>query len=278
MTATATRSAVRATEIPPLTRAQAANIARDELAAFVSLLEELDEPDWRQPTHCDLWDVHDVVAHQGGHVAAGHGLLGMLGQGKPWQLRPYKKRGMNDLDAINQRQVDLRHEMGPAELITEVRDGTERAITARQRMKWPSRIVRLPAPDYGLIPMDYLLHVIFPRDMWIHRLDIADATDRPFTVTPDHDGAMLPPAIRDMDRNVRKHLPGHSVRLTIDGPAGGTWLLGEGDEFQVTMDLPAFLRASSGRIGIPDRVAAADFSTPDQDLRERIAAALVAVY
>lgn len=34
-----------------------------ERAALISLLAELDAADWRRPTVCPGWNVHDIVAH-----------------------------------------------------------------------------------------------------------------------------------------------------------------------------------------------------------------------
>lgn len=273
-----TGTTVDACNIPPLTPSQVERIARDELGAFVRLLEQLEASDWDRPTACDLWSVRDVVAHQGGHVSAGMGLRGMVSQASPRLLRPYRKRGMNALDAMNQAQVDLRCDWSTDRLVAEVREGTPKAIAARRRVAWPARFVRVPAPDYGLIRVDYLLQVVFPRDMWIHRLDIADATNRPFDATHEHDGMLVAHVIRDMDRNVRKRLPGYAICLVVEGPAGGAWRLGKGDELTVRMDLLDFMRTSSGRLAPARRREAADISATDEGLKERVLASLAAVY
>jgi len=278
MSPSATRNIVNARDIPPLTRNQTDQIAQDELDAFVRLLEQLDGSDWDLPTACDLWTVRGVVAHQGGHVQAGMGLWGMLLQLNPRLGKRYKKRGMNTLDAMNQAQVDLRRDWSIGELVAEVRDRTPQAIVSRGRMPLPTRLVRVPASDYGLIRVDYLLHVVFPRDMWVHRLDIADATNCPFIMTGEHDGVLVTHVVRDMDRNVRKRLPGYGIRLVLDGPTGGTWKLGEGDEIAVSMDILNFMRASSGRLAPARCLAVADVSTTDAALKSRILGSLVAVY
>lgn len=276
MVSNATRQVQAASAVPPLTQAQAERIARGELDAFVALLQGLGDDDWSRPTDCDLWSVRDVVAHQGGHVQAGMGLRGLFAQFSPRLTRPYRKQGMNALDATNQSQVDLRRDWPAEKLIAEVRDGTTRAIAARRSMALATKLVRVPAPGYGLIRVDYLLRVIFPRDMWIHRLDIAGATGRPFVMTPGHDGLLLAHALRDTERNVRKLLPGYAVRLELDGPAGGAWRLGHGSEVPVTMDVPTFMRLSSGRQ--PASRCPAEVAVDDPALRERVLASLVAVY
>jgi uncharacterized protein (TIGR03083 family) len=278
MTTAATRQAIEAAGIPPLTRAQTEKVAHRELETFVALLERLAGSEWEQPTACDLWSVRDVVAHQGGHVQAGRGMLGMFAQLNPMLARPYRKRRMNALDAMNQAQVDMRREWPVERLIAEVREGTTEAIEARRRLSPAAKIVRVPAPDYGLIRIDYLLHVVFPRDMWIHRLDVADATGRPFELDEEHDGTLLSHVVRDMERNVRKRLPGRSVRLTVEGPGGGTWRLGQGDEVPVEIGVLDFMRLSSGRLKAERRGEVAEVGVSDQSERERVLGALAAVY
>lgn len=267
-----------ARDIKPLVREETEKIAHGELQAFVGLLDQLDAPDWERPTACDLWNVRDVVAHQGGHVQAGTGLRGMVAQFSPKLVKPYRKQGMNMLDAMNQAQVDMRRGWSHETLIAEMRDRTPEAIAARRRLPFASRLIRVPAADYGFIPVDYLLHTVFPRDMWIHRLDIADATGRPFVMTPDHDGVLAAHVVRDMDRNVKKRLPGHSIQLTVDGPAGGAWRLGTGDQIAVRMDILDFMRVSSGRMKPERALLVTEVSTTDPSLKARVIRSLAAVY
>lgn len=270
--------ATAAAEIPLPTRDETERLAHDELARFVALLEQLDDGDWTQPTACERWTVRDVAAHQGAHVEAGMGVFGTLRQFSPRLRKMYREPGMSPLDEVNEAQVGMRRNWPVERIVGEIREGTPRAIASRRRMPWPARHLPVPVPDYGVMSMDRLLHVIYPRDMWIHRLDIADATGRTFELSDVHDGALLAQAIRDMDRNVRKGAPGYSVLLEVDGAGGGLWRLGKGDEIRVSMELPAFLRASSRRVSPQGRSAAADVSTPDPDIRERVLNSLVTAY
>ncbi len=130
MTRLEVRNSMEARDIPPLTREEIDRAAERELAAFVGLLESLEGDEWERPTACDLWNVRDVVGHQGGHVQAGMGLRGMFSQFSPRLSKPYKKRGMNTLDAMNQAQVDLRRDWPTERLVAEIREGTPRAMVA----------------------------------------------------------------------------------------------------------------------------------------------------
>ncbi len=264
--------------LPEPSKAELAGIARNELTAFVRLLEQLDPGDWSRPTPCSLWDVRDVVAHQAGHIQSGMGLGGLLWQINPVFVAPYLRRRMSMLDGMNQKQVDIRRDRPVEALIAELREGTPRSIARRQRVNPVAAAVRVPVPPVGLMPVGRLLHRIFPRDMWIHRLDIADATGRPFEVSAEHDGALLAMAIEDAARLVRKRQPGLGITLYLDGPAGGAWRLSEGPaEVSLQMSVPDFMRRTSERASA---AAVAERVSSNASRAEVVAAleALVAPY
>jgi uncharacterized protein (TIGR03083 family) len=226
-----------------------ARLAQGELDAFLRLLEQLTPQDWVRPTPCSLWTVRDIVAHQAGHVQMGSGFRGFVAQLNPRALRPYQKQGMQALDALNQYQVDKRRERSTGELVAEVREGTPRSIASRAGLNPAARNMPVPTPGFGFVRLGTLLHRIFPRDMWIHRLDIADATGRQIELTPGHDGVLVAQAVEDVNRQVMKQARGLSFTLELTGPAGGTWVLGRGTEAgpAVRMDVPDFMRRTSGR-------------------------------
>jgi uncharacterized protein (TIGR03083 family) len=246
-----------------------ARLAKQELAAFVDLLNQLEPDDWGKPTPCALWDVKDVVAHQAGHVQMGSGLRGFVAQLSPRPLAPYRKRGMSMLDALNQRQVDIRREQPVEDLIAEVRDGTPKSIASRGRLNVVARNIRVPAPPVGLVGLGTLLHRIFPRDMWIHRLDIADATGKPFVQTPGHDDVVVALTVADAAKHVEKKAPGLSFALTLPGPAGGSWAFGqnEASEWELRMDVTDFMRRSSGRIDAATAFGRTESTAPEAATR-----------
>ncbi len=89
--------------------------------------------------------------------------------------------------------------------------------------------------------MGYLLDVILTRDTWMHRVDIARATDRPMVLTADHDGRIVADVVAEW---ARRH--GRPFTLVLDGPAGGTFTAGGGDE-SLNVDAVEFCRILSGR-------------------------------
>ncbi len=268
-----------ARRIPPLEPRRYAQLARSELDAFLRLLSRLEPGDWEKPTACTLWDVRDVVAHQAGHVQMGSGLRGFLAQADPRATRPYQRRGMSILDAVNQAQVDMRRSWPVDELIAELSDGTRRSISSRLRSNWVAGHVPVPVSPVGLMPLRDLLLRIFPRDMWIHRLDIADATGKAFEQTAEHDGVMVGLVVADVSRHLRKKAAGLGLTLRLAGPAGGSWLVNSGtnEDLTIEMDVTDFMRRTSERTSADstiDRVA----SDAPRDRVQRALDVLLAPY
>jgi hypothetical protein len=89
--------------------------------------------------------------------------------------------------------------------------------------------------------MGYLLDVILTRDPWMHRVDIARATGRDLVLTPEHDGRIVADVVAEW---ARRH--GRPFTLTLTGPAGGTFVAGNGGE-SITVDAVEFCRTLAGR-------------------------------
>jgi hypothetical protein len=144
----------------------------------------------------------------------------------------------------------------PAELIAELREVGPRAIGTCLRLPSLVRAIRVPAPPPtgGLISLGYLTDTVFPRDLWMHRLDVALATGLPFAQTPEHDGRVVALVMRDLAATLPRHLGGASVLYGLTGPAGGRWRIGRAAAASaaIRMDVIAFARLSSERTGAAD--------------------------
>jgi uncharacterized protein (TIGR03083 family) len=232
--------------IPQTSPDRVVEVATAELEAELALLGSLDGRDWRRPTDCAGWDVHDLTAHLVGEYEE---IL------RPWVLLRRLRKGhgrypgLSRLDAHNQQQIDeLGNRSGPG-LIAELARLGPSAIRARRRL--PGLLRGLPVarlfpeeaqrmPDVGL---GYLLDVILVRDVWMHRVDLARATGRPL-VLEGHDREVVAQVVRDVSRSWE----GPSLLLELTGPAGGRWLLGDdGPVAGVRADAVGYLRAVSGR-------------------------------
>lgn len=169
---------VSAESIPYTNAAEAHQLMTTALERFLRLIGSLAPEDWRRPTPCTAWDVHDMVAHQAGGYASGASYGEMLRQ-----YMRIPKAGQLPEDAINALQVGERADRSPAELIKELEQAGPRAIHnwayGFRAVKW----IRLPHPVGGMMSLRDLMWVTHSRDTWMHRLDICRATDRPFEQT-----------------------------------------------------------------------------------------------
>jgi uncharacterized protein (TIGR03083 family) len=233
-----------AREIPPLPPDRVAELATAELAASIALLADLDDRDWARPTDCAGWTVHDLTAHLVGQYQ-GLAKLGVFLRRHRRAHRRYPT--LSRLDADNRQQLDDLGGHSGRELVAMLAAIGPKAIRARRRV--PAFMRRLhvgwmypeePLPDDRL---SYALDVLGPRDLWMHRVDLARATGRP-VVLGGHDREIVAQVIADFGRAWE----GPSVLLELTGPAGGRWALGQGSPVAtVRADAIDYLRALSGR-------------------------------
>lgn len=212
--------------------------AGEEYRRLGALLADLGDDDWRRPTDCDGWDVREMAAHLVGAAEATASLRELARQA--WlgrRLRP----GAPGVDGMNAVQVADRTATTPAELRAALADAGGRGVRRRDRIPAPLRAVPLPfGPPLGTRPLGYLMDRIYTRDAWLHRVDIARATGRPLELTAEHDGRLVADVVAEW---ARAH--GQPYRLTLTGPAGGTWSHGDGEE--LALDAIEFCRVVSGR-------------------------------
>jgi uncharacterized protein (TIGR03083 family) len=235
-----------ANDIPRTPFDRASDTVQAELAAVLAVLRDLSSADWRRPTPCTGWTVHDVVAHMVGQVeelARPDRLITRIRRAR--RLRPDAV-----LDAHNDCQVQDRRHVSDARLVADLDRWSGKAIRAARRMPAPVRR-RMPLsrffPEGKLLPedsFDYLVRVLMSRDPWMHRLDIAAATGRT-PVLNGHDALIVGQVVHDL----ALAWAGPPVTLVLSGPAGGRWLLGPRRPpiATVTGDAVEYLRLLSGR-------------------------------
>jgi uncharacterized protein (TIGR03083 family) len=260
--------------IPPVTPDEAVTMASVELDRFLALIASLTAQEWEAPTDCTLWNVRQVVAHVAGALTAyadEHLLLQRIG---PWLGGPqggpgmtmalfiadvtgmpqarrdaYRDLGLNPLDALNQYQVDEREHATPQELMEEIRAAGPAAIANRRSMPDSIRDIQLPVTGV-MAPVHYLTDVIYPRDMWMHRMEIALATGRSIARTSDHEGRLTALVMRDLARRLARSLGNRTVVYHLAGPDGGRFRFGGGQEPDTVLSMDAVdfhLLASSRR-------------------------------
>lgn len=243
--------AQNALEIPPLTHHEASVLMAEEAKRTLSLFASLSGDDWSQPTACTLWNVHEVASHLVGESA------GYASWGQFYRLflnifnkRGYFRKGMDLLDALNQMMVDDRANHTPAELIAELREAAPKAIKMRLDLPAWLRAVVMPIPALGTVRLDYLTDTIYPRDTWMHRVDISRAAGKELVFDSAHDARIIELAIRELAQITQAHLGDESIVLRLDTQAGGEWLIGKNpmDSAQIECGLIDFMLLVSGRI------------------------------
>jgi len=206
-------------------RADAAQIATTEYARLLSLLRSIDPTDWHAPTDCPGWDVRAMVAH-------------LVGAAEACSYREYirlarvgaqlaKARGVPEIDGINAMQVSERSNVGPAELIVRLQAAAPRFVAFRLRVPGLLRGLRVPTP-VGKVSVGHLVDVIYSRDVWLHRVDIARATGRQMVQTAEHDGWIVGDVVADW---AARH--GRPFVLHLEGIAGGDFAQGRRQSFRI---------------------------------------------
>lgn len=236
-------AAVDVTTIERIGHDESMAITTVENRRFLEQLRSLDAHDWTRPTACDRWDVRAVAAHVVGsargqispreflrQVRAGRPVVREIGARYWW-------------DGMNEVQVRERAELTADELIAEWVGNADRARAARTRLPRPIArlpLLNLPAP-VGRQPLAYLFDIGFTRDVWAHRMDIANATGRPMDLDAGHDGRLVADIVAEWAATHREPFV-----LELTGPAGGTYTASSGGDV-VRIDTLDFISILAGR-------------------------------
>lgn len=224
-----------------LPRPTAMRLAATEYQRVVDLLTSLRPPDWTKPTECPGWDVRAMAAH----------LLGMAEMAasireQARQVKSAEKHGGVFIDALTALQVTERADMTPEQIVARYTRVAPKA--ARGRSRAPGLIRRRTMPQQQRVgdqpeswTIGYLVDVILTRDPWMHRIDITRATGAAHVLTADHDGVIVDDVVKEW---AQRH--GQPFTLTLTGPAGGFWTVGEGGPTR-ELDAAEFCRTISKR-------------------------------
>lgn len=237
-------TAVDVTTIPRIMHAEAMRLADVEARRVAATLRNLEPADWAKPTDCPRWDVRALVAHMVGSAA---------GQASPREFFRQVRAGRPVVveigaqywwDGMNEIQVRERSDLSIEQLIAEWDRTAPRALKARRNLPRPIAklpLLKLPAP-IGRQPLGYLFNVGFTRDSWMHRIDLAEATGKPFNADADHDGRIVADLVAEW---ATTH--GLPFVLELTGPAGGHYTQGAAGE-HVTIDAITFARTLAERV------------------------------
>lgn len=233
-------TAIRASEVPKLRHDEAMRMARADRDKLLVELRALDEEDWSKPTDCDRWSVKDVVAHLIGmcnDIRSLRAMFTAMSKGKAVA----KQEGITNFDGWTELQVRTNRHLSPAETIRTYEEASERLLHRRDSANAVVRQLRFPQPPFGLWSFGYLMDDILTRDTWMHRADIAKATGKPMNLSADHDGRFVANIVRELAQRWKR-----PFTLELSGPAGGTYVHGDGGE-TFTLDAVDACRILSGR-------------------------------
>ena len=234
----------RARELPETDRATARANAEVEYRALAEFVAALTPDEWGRPTDCTGWTVRHMVAHLAGaaqgcarpSVALRHNVKATVGA----------LRGpLTPVDYLCASQIADRAALSDGEVGRDLQQWA--ALAPGGIAATPGFVLRQRLPRFaGLRPgatLRYLFDTIYTRDVWLHRVDLARATGRPRAVSAA-DTEVVAQVIRDLDLE----WDGPAVDLTLTGPGGGSWTIGEGAPVvHVREDGVAFMRLLSGR-------------------------------
>jgi hypothetical protein len=158
-----------------------------------------------------------------------------------------KREGGIRQDAVNAIQIRERVGLAPADIMEQLRVAAPASIRVRRRLPGLLRRIRISVElQEGMRErwsFAYLMDVIYTRDTWMHRMDMARAVDTEPVLTPKHDGRIVADVVADW---ARRH--GRPFELLLAGPAGGSFRSGRsGESFH--LEAVEFCRILSGRDG-----------------------------
>jgi uncharacterized protein (TIGR03083 family) len=227
----------------------AREVALGTYERLLELLEQLEPQEWRTPTECDGWDVAAMVGHVIGAGKAGATQREAFRQQR-WAKRHADGFDGNSLDATNELQVRDHAELTPEQRIAELRRIAPAAVRGRMRFPRPLRRITLRLDQGGSnaagmptrLSLGHAVDVIYTRDVWLHRVDIARATGRPVGLDGDSDRRIVEDVVAEW---AERH--GQPFRLTLHGgQAGGEFHQGQGGP-HLECDVVEYCRILSGR-------------------------------
>ena len=235
---------IERTKAPVILAAQPGLKARDGHALsvalaedFTGLLAQLSPEEWDAVTACDPWTVKDVSAHLLAWCDALCSPRALAAQARAGLRR--RKRFDNLLDAHNDGQVEAARSQSPQEVLDRLRVMLPRAAKLRRRLGSSLHYV----PAYagflgGTANLGYLLTSIFPRDILVHAIDVADATGReaPVSAAGERIAADM---LRDWARRT-------GAQATVE-TSRGVYVAGDGGATKISGSTAALVHRLAGR-------------------------------
>ncbi|MFI5041107.1 MAG: maleylpyruvate isomerase family mycothiol-dependent enzyme [Acidimicrobiales bacterium] len=241
-----TVTTIDVTTIEPLTHREAMGLQSRELQRTLATLRALDDASWSTVTDCPAWDIRAMYQHVLGACEAGASMRENVHQLR--RARAYRKQHGGPLEAaLSGVQVRERVDLSPAQIVERLAAIAPKTVRGRTRTPAVVRDhakLAVDGPVFETWKIGYLIDTIYLRDLWMHRVDVAHALDRPLELSSDHDGRIVADVVAEW---ARRH--GKPFVLDLAGPAGGTYSqdprLPETEH--VSLDAVEFCRTLAGR-------------------------------
>jgi uncharacterized protein (TIGR03083 family) len=234
---------VRVADIAPISHREGMALAEAEYRRFADLLGRLQPDDWSKQTVNDDWTVKQLVAHNLGFAESNASFRVFAKSMRDGKKRAKEKGYDHFIHGTNEVQVEEREHLSTAELVERFNQMWPKALKGRRRFPPFLRWIPLDfGPVIGKQPIgSYLMDRCFTRDTWMHRIDICRAVGVDPVLTAEHDGRIIEDMVAEWT-----NLYDLSVTLHLDGPAGGTYVRGSGDD-ELTVDAVEWIWILSGR-------------------------------
>ena len=255
MTLERTQTPVDLAAQPGVTAREGEALSRSLAHDFVALLDTLTPEEWDAVTACDPWTVKDVAVHLLGWADALCSPRALATQTRA----ALSRRGLfgSLLDAQNDAQGDLGRSTPAQEVVDRLRVTLPRAAKLRRRLGGSLHYV----PAYagflgGTFNLGYLLNAIFPRDLIVHTIDVADAIGREAPI-----GGAGARVAADMLKDWARR-SGADATIELSRP-DGVYVAGSGGRATISATTAAIVQRLAGRqpssqIAVGGDTAAAD--------------------
>ena len=164
------------------------------------------------------------------------------------RARAYRKQHGGPLEsALSTLQVSERANLTSAQIVERLTAIAPK--TVRGRARTPALIrnhakMAIDGPVSETWKLGYLIDTIYLRDLWMHRIDVCHALNRPMELSAEHDGRIVADVVVEWGR---RH--GKSFALDLTGPAGGAYAHDQDlpEAEHISIDAVGFCRTLAGR-------------------------------
>jgi len=236
-------TATNVERIASISHKEGMTLAETEYRRYADMLDELSPEDWTIQTVNSDWNVKQLTQHVLGFAESNASFRVFVKGMRAGKKRAAVKGYDHFIHGMNEVQVEEREHLTTGELTAKWKATWPKALKGRRTFPPFMRPIPLDfGPIIGRRPMgSYLMDVVFTRDTWMHRIDTCRAVGLEPVLTPEHDGRLIEDMVAEWTK-----LYDLSITLHLEGPAGGNFVRGTGDE-ELTIDAVEWIWILSGR-------------------------------